>query len=516
MYGAAGLGGGLMTGRSVTEVDVEREGSDVGVDGGEGAPRMAEEWRRAYARRLAVSDLAVLLWVVVGGQLVLSAGGVIPDPTEGAREAILSVGFPLFVLITWQAALALADTRSDRVVGQGSQEFERVFDATFMVFGTIATVAFVFGVEAIRPFLFLTVPFGLLVLFVERWLWRQWLRFKREDGEYGARVLLVGSPQSVEEISTELARARDAGYFIVGACVPDGVVGQEVPGTDVPIVGDAESSVASAAATGADTVIITSADVLSPHRVQEIGWELQPGSQHLVLAPSIVGIAGHRLHTRAVAGLPLVHVETPQLSPADRFTKRAFDVLVSGALIVVASPILLAVALAVKVTSPGPLLYRSQRIGLRGEPFAMLKFRSMRQGADKELKKLLEAQGTAETPLFKVKDDPRITPIGKVLRKYSLDELPQLFNVLGGSMSLVGPRPQIEAEVAMYTDSARRRLLTRPGVTGLWQVSGRSMLTWDDAVRLDLFYVENWSLLGDVEIMLRTFKAVVVPGETAH
>ncbi|MDF2994129.1 MAG: gumD, partial [Microbacterium sp.] len=178
--------------------------------------------------------------------------------------------------------------------------------------------------------------------------------------------------------------------------------------------------------------------------------------------------------------------------------------------------VLIAVAIAVSTTSSGPLLYRQQRIGQHGRPFSMLKFRSMRVGAERELKALLDAQGTSEKPLFKVKDDPRITPVGRFIRKYSLDELPQLFNVLGGSMSIVGPRPQIAAEVALYTDAARRRLLARPGLTGLWQVSGRSSLDWEDAVRLDLYYVENWSLVGDLAILAKTAKAVLAPGESAH
>jgi exopolysaccharide biosynthesis polyprenyl glycosylphosphotransferase len=250
--------------------------------------------------------------------------------------------------------------------------------------------------------------------------------------------------------------------------------------------------------------------------VKQISWALEPGRQHLVLAPSITDIAGPRLHTRPVAGLPLVHVETPKFSRGQRFAKRSFDIVAATLLIFLASPVLLAVATGVKATSPGPLLFRQERIGLRGIPFQMLKFRSMRVGADAELKALLDAQGTSERPLFKVKDDPRITSIGRFIRKYSLDELPQLFNVLGGSMSLVGPRPQVAAEVALYTDAARRRLLARPGITGLWQVSGRSSLDWDQTVRLDLYYVENWSLLGDIAILAKTVKTVVSPGETAH
>ncbi len=489
---------------------IKAEGANLG------SPPRRADWRRTYARRLFVTDLAALVWVVGAAEIALYGGVELPAETPIGPLVGLVFGFPVLLLVSWQAALALADTRAPRVAGFGSGEYERVFDATFMVFGVTATLAYVFDVESIKPFLFLTVPLGLLALFVERWLWRLWLRARRLDGEYCSTVLLVGSSSSVREIAEELGRTAHAGYRVVGATVPGGAAGDMVAGTSVPIVGDPSDVQGAMAVAGADTVVVTSADVLTAHRVQEISWELRPGEQYLVLAPSIVGVGDPRLHARPVAGLPLLHVDTPELSRGNRFLKRSFDVAVSAVLLALLSPILIALAIAVRATSPGPILYRSERIGLGGEPFAMLKFRSMRPGADRELAALLREQGTSETPLFKVQNDPRITPIGRILRKYSLDELPQLLNVLGGSMSLVGPRPQIAAEVAMYTDSAKRRLLTRPGVTGLWQVSGRSALTWDDAVRLDLYYVENWSLLGDVSIMLRTFKAVLAPGETAH
>jgi exopolysaccharide biosynthesis polyprenyl glycosylphosphotransferase len=263
-------------------------------------------------------------------------------------------------------------------------------------------------------------------------------------------------------------------------------------------------------------VIIASSGDLPPGGVKRISWALEAGRQHLVLAPNITDIAGPRIHARPVAGLPLIHVETPRFSSGQRFAKRTTDIIGSLLLIVLSSPFLLGVAIAVKLTSPGPLLYKQERVGLNGQPFRMLKFRSMRTGADQELKALLEAQGTDTQPLFKVKDDPRITPVGKFIRKYSLDELPQFFNVLGGSMSLVGPRPQIAAEVELYSDAARRRLLARPGITGLWQVSGRSQLQWEQALRLDLYYVENWSLFGDIAVLFKTLRAVVAPGKSAQ
>lgn len=335
-------------------------------------------------------------------------------------------------------------------------------------------------------------------------------------GGYSARVLLVGSECSIAQVAVELERSREAGYRIVGSCVPTGLIGGTIPGTDIPVMGSVAAIDRAIAATGADTVVVTSTDDLPPDKVKEISWALEAGRQHLVLAPNIVDIAGPRIHTRPVAGLPLIHVETPRFSRGERALKRTFDLVVACVALVVFSPVLFGVAVAVQLTSPGPILYKQERIGLNGKPFRMLKFRSMRVGADAELASLLEEQGTSTQPLFKVIDDPRITPVGRFIRKYSLDEFPQLLNVLGGSMSIVGPRPQIAAEVALYSHAARRRLLARPGITGLWQVSGRSSLDWNQTVRLDLYYVENWSLIADLSILLRTVRAVLRPGRTAH
>jgi exopolysaccharide biosynthesis polyprenyl glycosylphosphotransferase len=234
------------------------------------------------------------------------------------------------------------------------------------------------------------------------------------------------------------------------------------------------------------------------------------------MAPSLTDISGPRIHMRPVAGLPLVHIETPRFEGSKQARKRALDIVGSLSLIAVLMPLIASVALAVKLTSSGPLFYRQTRIGINGKPFGMIKFRSMVVNAHDQLAELLAAQGTSGTPLFKITDDPRITPIGRFMRKYSIDEVPQLFNVLRGDMSLVGPRPQVAGEVELYDEAARRRLNVKPGMTGLWQVSGRSTLSWEDAIRLDLYYVENWSFTGDLALLARTVQAVVAPGGGAH
>ncbi|MDQ0743122.1 exopolysaccharide biosynthesis polyprenyl glycosylphosphotransferase [Clavibacter sp. B3I6] len=211
-----------------------------------------------------------------------------------------------------------------------------------------------------------------------------------------------------------------------------------------------------------------------------------------------------------MAGLPLIHVETPRYEGTKLFAKRAFDIVASSLLLLVASPVLLAISMTIRLSTPGPVLFRQERVGINGRPFQMLKFRTMVTDAEALLLALQDQNRDAgNSVLFKMKDDPRVTPVGRFLRRYSLDELMQLVNVLNGSMSLVGPRPPLAREVETYETKVHRRFLVKPGITGLWQVSGRSNLSWEDSVRLDLYYVENWSIVGDLVILWKTARAVV-------
>ncbi len=227
------------------------------------------------------------------------------------------------------------------------------------------------------------------------------------------------------------------------------------------------------------------------------------------MAPSLTDVAGPRIHSRPVAGLPLLHVETPQYSGFRAAVKRVFDVVLSSlALVVLAVPMLVVAAL-VKTTSAGPVFFMQERVGYHGRAFRMFKFRSMRQDAEELLTQLDQQEKIDQASvLFKMKDDPRVTRVGKFIRRYSIDELPQLINVLKGDMSLVGPRPSLAREVELYDPHVHRRFLVKPGITGLWQVSGRSDLSWEESVRLDLYYVENWSLTADIMILWKTTRAV--------
>lgn len=478
------------------------------------APRFAatREWSRSYARRLVVSDLLVISVTVLITQLAWF-GSLGANLRFGERPGSFEVSYTLvslLLILCWVGVLTLFATRDVRVIGTGTTEYKRLFDATVRLFGVVAILAFVFQLDLARGYLIVSLPFGLVALVASRWVWRQWLSVKRSRGLYSSRVLLVGSRVSVTAIARDLARLPQAGYLVVGACVPGDTIGDYLPGGRIPVSTNLDQLHSAIEATGADTVVVTSSDELPPARIRELSWSLEPGKQHLVLAPSLTDIGGPRIHMRPVAGLPLIHVETPRYEGLKRFSKRAFDIVFSSLLIVGLSLFLVLIAIGVRLSTPGPLLFRQERVGLNGDRFQMLKFRSMVVDAEQRLAELQEQErAEGNRVLFKMKDDPRVTPIGGFLRRFSLDELPQLFNVFGGSMSLVGPRPPLEREVDLYENHVHRRFLVKPGITGLWQVSGRSNLSWEDTVRLDLYYVENWSMTGDLGILWRTAKAVL-------
>ncbi|MXS76087.1 polyprenyl glycosylphosphotransferase [Microbacterium sp. CSI-V] len=463
-------------------------------------------WQSRYARLLVASDALVVAAAVFGTQALWLG----PDHAGVSAVPIDYTTVSLLLCVAWLIALTLWGTRLPRVVGHGVAEHRLVIAASFQLFGLIAMGAYLTGVDLSRGYFLLSLPVGTLTLLASRSAARAWLVARRRRGELSARVVLVGSSEENARVAGEIARQPGVGLTIVGVHTVEGA--GENSWTDA----HARRLERRLDELDADSVLVTGGGHIDAHDIRRIGWGLEPGRQHLIVAVNLTDVAGPRIHTRPVAGLPLVHVETPQYSTRQRVLKRAFDFVGSLLLLGALSPLLLVLAVLVRLSGPGPILYRQERVGQGGVRFGMIKFRSMVDGADARLSELLTSQGRDGAPLFKIDDDPRITPIGRILRRYSLDEIPQLFNVLAGQMSLVGPRPQRDAEVAFYDDDARRRLIVRPGMSGLWQVSGRSALSWEDAIRLDLFYVENWSLIGDLVILFRTVKAVFAPGDTAH
>jgi exopolysaccharide biosynthesis polyprenyl glycosylphosphotransferase len=261
-------------------------------------------------------------------------------------------------------------------------------------------------------------------------------------------------------------------------------------------------------ATGSSVVVVLPAPEIDAAALVRLSWSAAAEGADFLLMPAAAEVAASRLVVRPHNGVPLLHVRAPRLSNIPRLPKELAERLLAAVLLLVFAPLMLVVALVVRLDSAGPALFRQRRVGRYGEQFTMLKFRTMREDATEHRAELDALNQNADGLLFKVRQDPRITRVGSALRRYSIDELPQLLNVLGGHMSLVGPRPSLPEEADAYTHEIRRRLLVKPGLTGLWQVSGRSDLPWDEAVRLDLSYVDNWSLVLDLTILLRTGPAV--------
>jgi exopolysaccharide biosynthesis polyprenyl glycosylphosphotransferase len=474
-----------------------------------GTLHQGSSWRRKYARRLRALDAAIVVWAVAG------AFGVrfgFLDINAATASDIDYASLSIVLAVAWWLMLEFWGSRDPLVLGSGSEEYKRVLASTAWLFGFVAIVSYALRIDTARGFVGLAFPAGALGLLVGRWLVRQHLSLERTHGKSISRVFIIGGPYSAAHLIRSLRSEPSAGYLPVAAHLPGAMEDKNRDlSLTVPVTGldtDFDSILAVILASNVDAVAVSAGVNLHPRDLRRLGWELAARDIGMILAPALTDIAGPRIHTQPVAGLPLIHVSTPKLTGGKKVAKRAFDIIVAGILVALLSPVFLALALLVRFSDPGPVFYRQERIGLRGTTFDMLKFRSMKVNADAELHALLEAQGSNDTPLFKIENDPRITPVGRILRKYSLDELPQLLNVLGGSMSLVGPRPQREGEVALYDDAAHRRLYVSPGMSGLWQVSGRSNLSWEESIRLDLYYVENWSLMGDVVILFKTFKAV--------
>jgi exopolysaccharide biosynthesis polyprenyl glycosylphosphotransferase len=474
------------------------------------------KWQRDYARRLRITDVILVVCTVVAAYLARYRITVpsLPFPTVDRRFSMDYRLVCLALIVAWLVALWVMGTRDRRIIGTGSTEYSRVGTATVVVFGVLAIVALFLKLSPSRGFIIMTFVGGIVLLPVGRWVWRKWLIGRRRKGAYTHHVVLLGSRENSLHAATRLCRSGgSSGFVVVGALVDDQDTDELLPGVPVLVSNegdDSDSPVNLAEVAGADTIIYTGSDEYDARALRELGWQIEARRMTLIVSPGLTDIAGPRISTHAIAGLPLVQVDYPTLQGAPRFVKRALDIVLSSVFLVLLSPVFLVIAIAVKATSPGPVIFRQDRVGLGGKRFKMLKFRSMVTNAEKLLPTLMD-KSEGNDVLFKMKNDPRVTKVGGFLRRYSLDELPQLVNVFRNDMSLVGPRPPLQREVDKYDDWAHRRLIVKPGITGLWQVSGRSDLSWEDSLRLDLYYVENWNIAGDLVILWRTVSAVLAP-----
>lgn len=462
-------------------------------------------WRRRYQISLLISDCVLILGVLLltSDMLVKSAG------VEHTSDVL---GLGVAVALGWVAIMSVFRTRDSRLVGTGAGEYKRVIRASIAVFAATAVIAVLFDLDHFRSLLVVQLPTGTFLLLASRWLWRRWLLRKSRSGHFLSKVVVTGHPSDVRYVISQLTKTSGPAYAVVGV-VYEGRTNAPALQADnrlVPVVCGLRKIESFVAHTGADAVIVAGHLRKGSSYIRELGWRLEESSTELILASTLTNVAGPRIIMRPVEGLPLMHVELPHFTGGRNILKRAIDVVVSATALLILTPLFLVLSIAIRRDTPGPAFFVQERVGRGSRPFRMYKFRSMVTAAEDELERLKE-QSEGNGVLFKMREDPRVTRVGRVIRKYSLDELPQFWNVLRGDMSLVGPRPPLHSEVCGYATHTHRRFLIKPGLTGLWQVSGRSDLDWDESVRLDLYYVENWSVMGDLMIMWRTVKVMLRP-----
>ena len=467
-------------------------------------------WSRRYLIAIATAD------AVVGGIAAALPASISDTLSWGHRVAMLC----LVSLVVWPAAIALCRGYRRNRIGVGFDEPGAVMRAGMLVVVAVAIPAGFMAVPAgsLDPDGALTLyallklvatgtPFAVLLSLLVRFFARRILHFLQRQGRSLRHVLVVGSFGAAQQLSERIQREPDTGMKVIGLCLPSTELPRPVV-DGIPVLGSLRQVPEVVRSMGCDAVAVTSDDATRYNYLRELAWSLEGVGVELLVDPGLVEVAGPRMHIRPLMGFPLLHVEEPHFTGWRWAIKRVSDIVLTSIGLLIISPVMLAIAAGVKFQDGGPVIFRQARIGREGKPFTMLKFRSMVVDAEDRKLELME-HNEGKGGLFKLSQDPRVTRLGQFLRSFSLDELPQLFNVLGGSMSLVGPRPHLASELAQMPSEASRRSLVTPGLTGLWQVSGRSDLEGDDAIRLDLRYVENWSLSLDLQILWKTISAVM-------
>jgi lipopolysaccharide/colanic/teichoic acid biosynthesis glycosyltransferase len=394
--------------------------------------------------------------------------GASPDASYGLYSALVPV--------IWLAVLAARGAYEFRYLGTGTEEYRRLAHSGLVLFLAIGVTSYALRGDIARGYVVIVVPATVGLTALARRQLRAWLYRQRAEGLGLQRVVVVGRADAAVALIDRLRREPEHGLVVVGACVAaEGVGVSHVH--DVPVLADPSRMLEIVSEAGAHVVAVTSHPDVSGEALRRLAWELEDRGVELVVSPGIVEVAGPRLSVRPVAGLSLLHVERPALSGWRILLKAAFDRFIAALLLVVLAPLMAALAVAARRSTGGPVLRREPMVGAGGRHFDMLRFEAPR-------------------------------PDGW-MRRYCLDELPQLLNVLRGEMSLVGPRPMLPADAIVECEDADRRLRARPGLTGLGQVSGLTRRTNEDALNLDLRYIDNWSITLDLTILWRTWRAVV-------
>jgi exopolysaccharide biosynthesis polyprenyl glycosylphosphotransferase len=481
-----------------------------------GAPAASLTLARADARNRPIRLRSWQAATVLGDVTCALAAGLFAsrfrfgDTARGSSYMLLAVVLPL----VWVAALAALGSYDRRWITTGAEPFRRVFNAGLMLLAGAAIASFLLRAQLSREWVGVTALVLTPLTIAGRYAGRKWLHHLIGQGRSIHRVIVAGSTREVTSVVRHMQRAPYAGFSVLAVCHVDAGAHPAVE-SGVPVFdSDLEGLLPTAMALGADTIAIAGSSTLGEGGLRGLAWRLEGSSVQLIVAPSVSDFAGPRIVVRPVDGLPLLTIDQPDLAGIRRIAKDTIDRTLAAFMLLASSPLMLVVAIAIKLDDRGPILFKQARVGRDGRVFHIWKFRTMTVDAEHRLAELHE-KNEHNGILFKIRRDPRVTPVGLFLRRHSIDELPQLINVLRGEMSLVGPRPPLPREVERFGDELRRRLLVKPGMTGLWQINGRTDMAWEEAVRLDLYYVENWSVALDLMVLWKTL-AVVLHGRGGY
>ena len=469
---------------------------------------ISERALSSLIRRMGITDLLVIIWAVLGAQLIRFGPDAAGAPLPAVQHISLVSTYTFFsaVLVgAWLLILRIHGAYDQRLLGHGPEEYKAVATASFWLFGVLAVVSYVLRLDVARGYVAMALPAGMIGLLVSRWLWRRWLTLHRVQGLMSASVLVVGDHDHLVNLIRALNSVPEAGYQVVAACCdePD-----RSSFGHVPVLGDESEAAEVARRIGVNTVACTSSSRFGTDGLRRLSWALEGQNIDLVVAPGLTDVAGPRVLTRPVAGLSLLHVEAPVFDGPRLALKTVMDRCMAASLLILLSPLFAVVAVLIRHDCKGEVFFRQERIGKNGTTFPMLKFRTMLVGAEAMLPSLQE-RSEGHGPLFKLRDDPRVTRVGRFLRRWSLDELPQLLNVFKGEMSLVGPRPEQLDLVERYEPEHLFRLSVKPGMTGPMQINGRGVLTFDERLSIERAYIENLSLATDIRILAMTIGAVL-------
>ncbi len=442
----------------------------------------------------------------VAADLVIAAGVAAACTASLPGIRPLTLFAAAFGALIWFVAVLVNRGYEAGRMGDGAEEFQAILRAAFSVVLLMGVASYGFQFLLPRREVLVAVPLVALLSAVARHVQRRQLHQRRHQGEAMLRTLAVGEPLTVQRLTDDLRSQASHGFDVVGASVP--VPGPEVQEhLDIGVLGGLSEVPQIVVDHDIDSVIVVGS-LLSGPALRRLSWALERTGAQLLVEPGLVEVAGPNVQLRPAAGLSLLQLERSSSRSGRLLGKAVLDRVLGTLLLLLASPAIAVAALAVRLNSRGPAFFTQPRMGMDGTTFTMFKIRTMIRDADARLPDLL-GQSSRDGLMFKMKQDPRVTRVGAVLRRFSIDELPQLLNVVKGDMSLVGPRPPLVSEYEKYHDSVHRRLRVRPGLTGLWQVSGRADLSWEESLRLDLRYVDNWSIALDLLILWKTARAVL-------